>query len=387
MSSLEEMMKHYQPDPELLEEMIKRSGEMEMSGEEKERILQMTLQKAGFVQETENQGEERKNMKAEQEKRSTVRGKGRRRKVVLLAACVAAFAMVTIGYAAGVDLDRTFMAWFGPSTEEQIEALKGAGTVIGEEQEIGGTTVRVREAIGDESSVNVLIDVIAPEGTALDADQYTFYRPFVDVEGATGLGYHFEELEDKDAPDNVYSTVLVLSSAEPLNGKRVSLQLKDLCIYKQEDERKAREQGVAVNPKDYIDDAYRVILPGEWKLEFNLNYEETSVKTYPNVKVESGGETAVVKELRVSPISMSVDLRRSLLAITGGKDEMEQAVVFDSAIEDVQIRMKDGTVLEPNSGGTFSEGRTVKLDVQYGKIINVEDIDSITLYGKELWKK
>lgn len=395
MSSLEKLMQEYQPEDGIIEAAMNADGVQKMTGEEKERILQKTLEKAGLQGDkemTEKQGTMFVEEQVAEGRETSVRiqsvsgGHKRRRIMVLTAACIALLALAGIGYAAG-GLDTAFKAWFGPSTEEQLAALESAGTQVGAEAKDQGTTVSVREVIGDESTVNVLFDIVAPEGTVLDADQYVFYRPLVMVEGSNGLGYSFSELAKDSSRGNVYTMILSLSSDQPLNGKKMKLDLTDFCVYKDEDVRKAAKTGAVVNDADYVDDNYRIVLPGHWNIEFPLDYKDTSVKVYPNAPVEKDGAKATATELRVSPMSLSIELK-----VRGLKDAFDyvingstETVAFGSET-DIEVTLKDGTVLPSRTAGSFSEGFRAKLDLQFESIIDVNEIESITLCGQELWK-
>nr|WP_315022814.1 DUF4179 domain-containing protein [uncultured Aminipila sp.] len=344
MKKLEDIMAHYNlKDEDIMENEPLSAGE-------KDKILQKTLAKAELIK---------------------IPKKAHRKKIIILvAACITIFALGAVSFAA-TTLDGNLLNFFHPQNQEETDLLNNLGTVIDKQVTENGLTIDVKEALGDRNAVYVMFDLIAPEGTVLDKEQYTFVSQMIDVEKGFslihGIGYSFECLEDVNPNDNIKPMMLCLSSSENLVKKNMTFRFKDFSSYKTEEELKNRPETVVGTPGGE-NDVYNILIPGNWEITFPLNYTDNTAVYKLNEKLQYKDISFKVKEVRLSPISISMTLS-SLL--NDRSDSIHDAPLI--------IHMRNGETINADYGsrGTSSNGLKTVVDAQFNEIVNPSEIESI----------
>ncbi len=389
-------MNHYDLDDKIWKDGT--IGEIPLTEDEKARLLQMTLAKAGLKEDN--------SMRDSEQLQESSAGYNARKKLpkkkvwAFSIACVFILAMASVSIAS-IAMDKSFLDFFQPQKQEQVDTLNQANAALTAEATDNGLTVKMRQVIGDAHNMYVMFDVIAPEGMVLDKDQYLFVSPFVTVDGANSLGYHFEML-DEDPTDNQISMILVLNAREELVGKTANLNLTDFATYKpydpeaenqtggeqesgQEEAYVLQGEGGEAPPTTNVDDVYDVLVKGQWKLSFKLNYENLSQTTVLNEKIDLFGGECTMKTLDISPIAVTLVIEGDSI-----KKHGEQPPAMDGSedfFDKLVVTLKDGTVVDISSGGSSMDGKKMVLNYQLGNIISPEDVASITFLGKELLNK
>lgn len=350
MKKLEEIMDHYTlKDEDIIEQES-------LSSDEKQRILQKTIAKAEIVKIPTKLH--------------------RKRMTILVAACITVLALGAVSFAA-TTLSGNLLNFFHPRTQDEMNLLNSLGTVIDKQVSNNGLIIDVKEALGDSNAVYVMFDIIAPEGTILDKEQYTFVSQMIDLEkdfsifGATsGMGYSFESMEDVNPNDNIKPMMLCLSSSENLVGKNMTFRFKDFSSYKTEEELQNRPESFQGTPGDE-NDVYNILIPGNWDITFPLDYTDNTVSYKLNQKLEYKDISFKVKEVRLSPISISMTL--------SSIDINSQDIINTPLI----IHMKNGESVNANDGnrGANSSNFKTVVDAQFNKIVNPSDIESIEYCG------
>ncbi|MBN7772024.1 DUF4179 domain-containing protein [Clostridium aminobutyricum] len=354
MNRLDELMDYYQLKDE------KAIEEMPIDEDEKQRILHAVLEKAG-LQEKEIVKTYSKNIR-------------KRRLGILLAACISVFAMGAVGFAA-VSLNGGMLSFFNPKSQEETELLNSIGMIIDKQVSANGLTIDVKEAVGDSNAVYVMFDIIAPEGMVLDKEQYTFVTNNIQIGGAIGsygMGYSFQELEDANKTDNRIPMMLCLSSSKKLVGENMTISFEDFSTYKTEEEMatipQMTEPGTAGDENDW----YHILIQGEWKITFPLNYKDNSLCWNVNQKISYKDMEVNVKQIRLSPISINMTLNNLDLK---HHDVMEAPWL---------IHMKNGDVIDLNKCGRGAYTGSLKgtiIDAQFDQIVRLEDVESIEFCG------
>ncbi len=299
------------------------------------------------------------------EKSATPR-KHRPLRTALIAAAVAACLLATTALAAKVTgLDRRLLEFLGAG--EQTEALIAGAQTVDKTVKNAGSSLTVREVLGDGNNLYILLNLTAPEGTVLDAYAYRFQDDFLDFEGRNewqSKGY--TKLEDADSRDNSLDLVMhVITDGIPADGT-VSLEFSDL--------ESAAGYGERYVPVD---------LPGTWKVSFPLEYTDSSrSRSGMWEAVSLYGQEAAVTEVSVSPLSVTVK---------GGSETMDEVVEAARAagVEGwfpVTLRFKDGTEFTTNSeaGDDFTsltELRAFYTNWTFHKVIDPEQVESIEFFG------
>ena len=352
MKNLEDIMKYYNlKDDDLI-------ADEPISFDEKNRILNKTFLKAGLI---------------EKEK------KPRRKKVIVLAAaCITVFALGAVTFAATA-LNSHFINFFQPKNQQESDLLNNLGTIIDKQVTANGLTIDIKEAVGDRNAVYVMYDIIAPEGTILDKEQYTFITSMITLESTFGLpagmGYSFESLEDPNPQDNVKPMMLCLSSNRKLIGKNMTLRLGDFSSYKEEEELKDRPKGIIEGTPGDENDIYHILIPGTWEITFPLDYADHTAIYKLNEDLQYNDIHLKVKEVRLSPISISMTLKASSDL---NSEDIHQAPLM--------IYLKNGDILNADNGsrGTNINHFDIVIDAQFNQILNPSEIQSIEYCGKIL---
>ena len=378
MKKIEEIMGCYQPPAQPL------------AAEEQARIYSRALELAGLADG--NSGREAFAEPAPVVEAGPDRGpraagrRSRRRLPMLIAACVAIFAFATAF--AATDLDQALADLFRPADDAQLATLNELAVPLSAEATAGGLTIRARQAVGDANNVYIAFDLIAPPDMALSENQYDFLSAFVDVSSGRSMGYRFDYSEDDDPTDNQKTFLLDLNVATGTAGERIELTFKDFCRYKTEEELSARPAAQAGQTSwggtagDENDDRV-VLIPGEWKLAFDLDYKDASRRCRLDQEVQAGGRTLKARELRISPISVTVTLKSELFDFQG-----DGPADGDSGQSDLVVTLRRGGVVESSgmstSTGTTLTGLKTVITLPFAGVVDPTEIESITLNGVEL---
>lgn len=128
--------------------------------------------------------------------------------------------------------------------------------------------------------------------------------------------------------------------------------------------------------KDYVlvnhsGATFKTIASGEWKLDFALGYPDTTAVYPVKGTVTLSQDTLKVNQIRISPISMTIEAQSSVLTPTDGFA--------------VTLQLKNGSVVElQNSGYSATEDGSLQIHYTLPEIINPEEVTSILADGREL---
>jgi len=231
-----------------------------------------------------------------------------------------------------------------------------------------GSSLTVREVLGDRNNMYLLLNFTAPEGTVLDAYDYRFRLTDLDFEAREGWqGRGCTKLEDADSRDNSLDLVLKVTTDGICPGGTMTMELGEL-------------EAAAGYGEPFVS----LGLPGTWKVSFPLAYTDCS-RTRGGLwtPVELYGQAAVVTEVSVSPLSVAVkgDGRDM-----GALADAERAAGEDGGFP-VTIRFRDGTSCTTNrdagDGLTYLVGRSSGLSVNwtFHKAIDVAQVEAIEFFG------
>lgn len=139
---------------------------------------------------------------------------------------VAAAVMMTAGALAAV-LNPGLRGWFDTQTPGGQETLEKSIYKLDRSQTYNGWTVSLKECVGDDSSVYILVEATAPEGTVLARPENGSITLIGGID-TMGIGASSYVLEDEDPADNRISAMLdasVYSTSEKLRGKTVTISI------------------------------------------------------------------------------------------------------------------------------------------------------------------
>jgi len=264
---------------------------------------------------------------------------------------------------ADVVTDGQIAAFFGADIDQR-EILDDHTQFLNIADTDQGSTVTVRQVVGDDHNVFVQFDVEAAEGIVLDSSWYLFEDTFVQLKAGNPAGYHFEVLADDDPTDNKISMLLCYDSQEKVRGKTLNITLGNLYT--------ADAQGEDI-----------VVVPGEWQFKVPLQYKNMSVvkELAEPLLIEHAAykQKAIVTEIEISPVALTMIGEKGFFW-----DEKEDAEVFNNYMEQLVITLQDGSVIDHLSSGTGSNGDVLSIIYQFGCILDVEEIVKIEFMGQEL---
>lgn len=288
--------------------------------------------------------------------------------VVLVAA---ALMLMACAFTVVTGLDQRILTYFDGG-EEQAQLVSGG--VVEAEKSFhyeNGWTINIQQVLADRYSLAVLAEVVAPEGTVLDGENY-YFELGMEVatqtqaqEGVGSWGYGPVILEQGDGQDNRLTFLCTRGSqqaeGQSLNGQ--SLTLTPMWL---------QESGGSKLRVDFSeeDQSCTVQLP-----------EKDSGRTYEvNAPIQVGGEEMTLGELYLSPISMAVSLQgeRDDSRMWGPTEMnyMEEGAVLHMADgEAVVVRRVVSQTYDQNTGAAYCVFQTEE-------IVKPEDVVSVTLLNQ-----
>lgn len=115
---------------------------------------------------------------------------------------------------------------------------------------------------------------------------------------------------------------------------------------------------------------------GNWEVTFKADYKNATRTFNVNKKVEIEGKRYLVRELKISPISLTVKLNNDIIDNLKSRGHN-----FNGA---VSVVMKDGTAIEMSSWGTSTNPLTSTLNMIFQKPVDVNNIKSVVISGIEV---
>ena len=285
---------------------------------------------------------------------------------------VAAAALLVTGAAAAVvpGISQKLLEYLGvaPEDTQAAELLVSGAMALDITKEDNGATLHVTQVLRDRTSIMVLVDFTAPEGTVLkmtpDSEKVLegskgFYGTdewlyFMDEAGEkTDLGiygnyiYDWEIMEDGDPLDNHVSAMFTIKLPQGgiLHGKAASMRLPVGTLM--------RLDWDADKEKPLFADVYS----GDWSCDVPLPQKDIGWTQQVDCPVgELDGADIMVKELYLSPVNLLITLGREggTAFSEGGADLDEEArwvCLLD--VKAVTLKDKDGNVIAmgaPNFG-------------------------------------
>lgn len=322
-----------------------------LSREEEEMILMRTLEKAGLPAV-------------------------RRKRKFKLGICLMAAAFVILGVSANaaglLRLDERMLQFFHADDPVQIESLGGNGAAIEKSVEQNSYTLTVEQVVGDKYSAYILMEMEGPDGAVLDKDTYGFESAYFSVheDQPYGLGYSIDQVKDANPADNKASFILTVSGDASFAGKTVDLTLMNMRHY---------NVGEQDPNKQWTIDA-----EGSWSLSFPLEYTSASKLIKINKEIAFAEGKSTLKEITVSPLSVSAVIEGK--SVEEYDKHMPDYFEKEDPMPDSQERLpfiitfSDGSRLAAaNASSSIIQGQLLIKTVSYDKLMDIEQIDSITI--------
>ena len=273
------------------------------------------------------------------------------------------------------------------------EIVKKVGRPVGASATSNGVTITADAIVGDASNIKVLYTIAREDGKPFDIPagaktedgllMVGFSSPGTDIEGASGMGggsYFY----DADPTDNKiqYVEEWSVDASGSLIGKTMHVDVRDLMVY----------SGTYESDVDAAVD--QVLAKGEWKLDFKIDYKDSSRPLGEGIELDQNGMKATVKRASISPVGFTIEyvvdgaIDDSKIGSDGMMTDEANAELEKFFDQDYVVTMKDGSQIKAsNTGGSShkeSGKEVVKRGFFFDNIIDVDQVESVTVNGTEL---
>ena len=314
---------------------------------------------------------------------SAARTPAKRRRPVFRTALIAAAlaAVLVVGSSAAGILPspaEIFTPLFGGAAA-QTEVIDKIGRPIGASDTDNGITITAEAIMGDQYNAVIVYTLtrddgerFLPEGKSLDETHLMMggYGGASWVKGGAHGGSWFV---DEDPEDNQIQLVETASSNVAMTKGTANASFEDLQYWNAETEQA------------------ELLYPGKWKLRFEVDYEDCSVRLGGGETFSQDGLTFTIDEVTVSPIAVRAAYTADEAVVwsdaPSGRQSEEDARQSQRYLENVEILLTrtDGTVLDlSNSGGSISpkDGASVCTKGEVlTEILPLEEMASISVGG------
>ena len=114
-------------------------------------------------------------------------------------------------------------------------------------------------------------------------------------------------------------------------------------------------------------------LIGTWNLKFKPNYKPIIKKVSINENIELDGKKYSIKDVKISPISIVIDIKRNLF------DKINSPVNHD--FKNIEVVLDDGSAVELNGANVSSNLNEICIIKQFVSPIDVEDVKELIIEG------
>lgn len=313
-------------------------NELGLSDDEKKRILDMTVNKISSC----------KNQKFSKKK-------------LIVGILVATMMIGTVAMASEYfesNLDSRILNFLGINKTDI--SLDGAGVDVNKSITNNNLNLDVRQTLGDNNTIYVLIDVTAPSNVIIPENAH-FNDSNISINNSKSAGWYFEDLKDEHPDDNKQSYLISYNTEKLLNGDTITLDFNDFGYYSEE-------------KSDFI-----TLVKGKWKISWNLEYKNLTKTFKVNQFLKDSNYKSFITSINISPISISANLigkQSDNFYING--IIMKDGTTYKS---DGNNLTGDNSIFISGSGSTsFLKSYTSN---DFSKIVDVDEVKSVII-GNEI---
>lgn len=316
---------------------------------------------------------------------SAASGKAKRRRPVFRTALIAAAMAVVLVVgtsAAGILPTPTevFAPLFGGAVA-QTEVIDKIGRPIGASDTDNGITITAEAIMGDQYNAVIVYTLtrddgerFLPEGKGLD-ETYLMMGGFGGASWAKGDTHGGSWFVDEDPEDNQIQLVETASSNAVMTKGTAKAKFEDLQYWNAETE------------------SAELLYPGKWKLRFEVDYEDCSVRLGGGETFSQDGLNFTIDEITLSPIAVRVVYAADSAVVwsdaPSGRQSPEDTPKMQQFLENIEILLTktDGTVIDlSGSGGRVSPDYETGVShcskgQVFDAVIPLEDMASLSAGG------
>lgn len=311
-------------------------NETSLPKDEKDRILKLTLNKAGL---------------------NNKKRKFNSRIILPLAATMTMILSFVVFAQGGVS--NIYYNLFGENTKY----ISHMGTVINERVSSNGITFNVESMLGDENSFYIIFELIKENGENFkESDYVQFEKLDLDFKGSGG--YTWYQVEDDNSNDNKETFILAGNTRKKITGDKLSLKVVDVTNYN------VREAIESFNP-------YNFLLSNQEYLSQNLmeNINKDSVAINKDTNFNQEEINKIDEMYRLTP---NYVLPWKYANISIEKDENNIFIDNLGFVEDkLCIRFAFMNLEKDSLGDIYFENKINTEDIKYADIVLNEENDGV----------
>ena len=297
---------------------------------------------------------------------------------VLTAAAAMALACAAAAFSA---LDPRLLSLF-QRTPQDTEPLAGGVVAVDQSHTYeNGWTVSVRQALADRYSLTVLVEVTAPEGTALYQEQYNYYfdlssQLLPETENAAGVG-------------GWRSGSTLLADDDPTDNQLTFLWYRSPTSYLEAETETFTGRTAVLSPSRFWSDVPDTHLDWdndfpreEWTCTVDLPEEDSGTEISVRQAVLVGEDEMEVTQLYLSPISCALTLQGE-----EHDSRMWGPVGLSSLMEETSLTLADGSTLPMSRllDLTYnSDAGQAEAVFQLERITDPEQVASVNVFGETI---
>ena len=297
---------------------------------------------------------------------------------VLTAAAAMALACAAAAFSA---LDPRLLSLF-QRTPQDTEPLAGGVVAVDQSHTYeNGWTVSVRQALADRYSLTALVEVTAPEGTALYQEQYNYYfdlssQLLPEAENAAGVG-------------GWRSGSTLLADDDPTDNQLTFLWYRSPTSYLEAETETFTGRTAVLSPSRFWSDVPDTHLDWdndfpreEWTCTVDLPEEDSGTEISVRQAVLVGEDEMEVTQLYLSPISCALTLQGE-----EHDSRMWGPVGLSSLMEETSLTLADGSTLPMSRllDLTYnSDAGQAEAVFQLERITDPEQVASVNVFGETI---
>ena len=295
-------------------------------------------------------------------------------KMKLLVVLPAAAVLAACAFTAASALDPRLLSFFQRTPQDTEPLADGVVAVDQSHTYENGWTVDVRQVLADRYSFTALVEVTAPEGTALDQAEY-----YLDL--ASDL---LPELEDRTGVGGWRSGSTLLADDDPTDNQLTFLWYRSPTSYLKGGPESFTGRTAVLTPRSIQSDGWgspqylKVDLSQEaWTCTVDLPEEDSGTEIPAGQTVQVGEDEMELTRLYLSPISCAFTLQGE-----GHDSRMWGPVGLSSLMEETFLTLTDGSVLPMSRlvNLTYNQdtGRAEAV-FQLERIVDPDRVESVTI--------
>ena len=300
-----------------------------------------------------------------------------------IAAAAAVVCLLVTGAVAGVVASPTLRDLvFGDSA-----GYEQSSSFVGRSVEQEGWTVTITDCVGDDRNLYLGIEVEAPEGVVLDADNYRFLDSSDDLIRGGGSG-GMRHIPDEDPTDNRIQFMQRYYSSS-FDGEGFDLQSR-FVLKKLVHHWRLEQDENGENVPIYTEDC-----GATWDFGYlDISYPDSTIRLSPNLPVTTLDVEATITSVEVSPLSVLVRIEGDALLYHHDWVPKNAPDGFYGCIEyqEIFLYTENGEVIPANyengasagggcSGGTVEEDAFIVLDRCLDNLVDVDSLTAISICG------